>query len=172
MTFRLRPVGAVFLAVSTVILLTSCLPLGTASVPTSAPSAPSEPSVGPGLSRDAAAELLAAVPGVTAASVGSVISGLTTEAILEVSVDDEESILAEGALDYVLRVGWATTLPSEPASLSLIVRSNGTLLDLQTQVNELTGVDTRALPLLYSAYVDAPVDFLGDWPGAIPVPPS
>jgi hypothetical protein len=168
--FRFHTAATVIAAVSVAAMLTACAPLGPASVPSTAPSAPSDPSTGPGLSRDAAASLLMAVPGVTTAAVGSVISGLSSEAVVEVSVDDQSSILAEGVLDYVLRIGWATMVPTEPAQLSLTVRSNGTLLNLQDEANELTGVDTRALPLLYSAYLDAPGEHLGAWPGAVPAP--
>jgi hypothetical protein len=158
-------------AAVSIAVLTACAPLGPASVPSSAPSAPSAPSTGPGLSRDAAGELLLALPGVTAASVGSVISGLGSEAVVEVSVDDRSSILAEGVLDYVLRIGWATAVPSEPTELSLTVRSNGATLDLQAQADELAGMDSQASPLPFSAYLDAPADYLGAWPGAVPTPP-
>lgn len=47
---------------------------------------------------------------------GPVISALRTEAVVEVSVEDEASIIAEGVLDYVLRVGWATRIPGYPIS--------------------------------------------------------
>lgn len=169
MTRKLRSMTAVVAAVSTAALITSCTSVGSDPLPASSSS---KSGAGTGLSREAAAELLNAVPGLELASVGSVISGLSAEAVVEVYVDDEASILAEGVLDYVLRVGWATAVPNEPSELSLTVRSNGTLLDLQSQANALAGVDTQAPPLPYSAYLDAPGDYLGAWPGAVPPPPG
>jgi hypothetical protein len=100
-----------------------------------------------------------------------VISGLTTEALVEVSVDDEASVLAEGVLDYILRIGWATEATEEPAQISLTVWNNGTRLDLQDEANALAGVEQTAYPQRYSVHLD-PADYLGTWPGAVPTPPA
>lgn len=169
MTRRFRSVTAVAVAVSMAALLTACFPAGsgTPSTPT-----PSEASAEAGLSREAAADLLNAVPGLKLASVGSVISGLSTELVIEVYVDDEAAIMAEGVLDYVLRVGWATAVSDEPGVLSLTVRSNGTTLDLQAQASELTGAANLDSAEPFSAYLDAPGEYLGAWPGAVPTPPA
>ena len=145
--------------------------LSACSLPAARPQA-SEPPAEPGISREAAAELLNAVPGLTLASVGSHISGLSTEAVVEVYVDDDASILAPEVLDYVLRVGWATEMPNEPSILGLTVRNNGTTLDLQPQAQELTGGANLESAEPFSAYLDAPADYLGDWPGAVPPPPA
>ncbi|PXA67197.1 hypothetical protein CTB96_10580 [Cryobacterium arcticum] len=101
-----------------------------------------------------------------------VISGLSYQVIMEVSVDDAASILAPGVLDYVLRVGWATELPNEPTILSLTVWNDGTTLDLQSTAQELTGGANLESVNPFSAYLDAPVDYLGDWPGTVPTPPA
>jgi hypothetical protein len=100
---------------------------------------------------------------------GTAISGLTTEALVEVHVDDEAAILTEGVLDYVLRVGWATDAAKEPSQISLTVWNNGTRLDLQDEANALAGVDQSAYPLRYSVHLN-PADYLGAWPGAMPSP--
>jgi hypothetical protein len=161
--------AAVFVAVSAAVLLTSCSP--GAAGPMAGPSAgPSERATGPGLGREAAAELLTAVPGLSSADVGSQISGLGTEAVVEITVDDEASILADGVLDYVVKVGWATEQPNEPSQLSLSVWSNGTLLDLQDEANALAGEEYPAFPLIVSVHLDASA-YLGSWPGAVPAPP-
>ena len=146
-------------------MLSSCF------LPAARPQA-SEPPAEPGISREAAGELLNAVPGLELSSVGSHISGLSTQVVVEVYVDEEASILAEGVLDYVLRVGWATEIPNEPSILSLTVRNNGTTLDLQSQAQELTGGANLESAEPFSAYLDGPVDYLGDWPGAVPTPPA
>lgn len=144
--------------------------LSACSLPTKTPQA-SEPPAEPGISREAAAELLNAVPGLRDGDVGSVISGLSTEMLVEVSLDDEASILAPGVLDYVLRVGWATAVDGEPSQITLSVWNNGTLLDLQDEANTLVGVDQPAYPLGGSVHLN-PADYLGDWPGAVPTPPA
>jgi hypothetical protein len=160
MTPTFRSATAIAVTVGLAALLTACFPVGSASEPT-----PSESAASTGLSREAAAELLNAVPGISSASVGS-------ETVVKVSVDDQSSILADGVLDYVLQIGWATMVPNEPTELSLTVRSNGTTLDLQAQANDLAGVDSQSSPLPFSAYLDAPGDYLGAWPGAVPAPPA
>ncbi|MGY4856406.1 hypothetical protein [Cryobacterium sp. AP23] len=157
---------AVVLAVTMAALLTSCFP-----VVAGPSSAPSESAAGPELSREAAEELLNAVPGLRYASVSAQISGLSTEAVIEVTAGDEASILAEGVLDYVLRVGWATELDKEPSQISLSVVNNGALLDLQDEANAIAGVDQTASPRLHSVHLN-PVDYLGSWPGAVPTPPA
>jgi len=172
MRLTLRSMAAVVVAVSMAAGLTGCFP--TTAEPTPRPSeseAESEPATGPGLSKESAVELLNAVPGLRSAAIDSQLSGLNTEAVMEVSLDDEAVILAEGVLDYVLRVGWATELPDEPSQLSLSVYKNGTRLDLQAQANELAGFDYRAFPLRYSVHLDVP-EYLGAWPGAVPTPPA
>lgn len=157
---------AVGLAVAMATMLSSC------SILTSPPEA-SAPPAEPGISREAAADLLNAVPGLELASVGSVISGISAEVLVEVYVDDESAILADGVLDYVLRVGWATEVPSEPDFLSLTVWSNGTRLDLQPQVMELTGAAANLESVgAMSAYLDSAAEYLGEWPGAVPTPPA
>ncbi|WP_104165385.1 hypothetical protein [Cryobacterium sp. N22] len=160
-----RSLVAVGMALGVATMLSSCF------LPANRPQA-SEPPAEPGISREAAGELLNAVPGLQTGTVGSVISGLSYEVIVEVSVDDAASILAPGVLDYVLRVGWATELPNEPTILSLTVRNNGTTLDLQSQAQELTGGANLESVNPFSAYLDAPADYLGDWPGAVPTPPT
>jgi hypothetical protein len=167
MTPTFRSATAIAVTVGLAALLTACFPVGSVSEPT-----PSESAASTGLSREAAAELLNAVPGISSASVGSVISGLGSETVVKVSVDDQSSILADGVLDYVLQIGWATMVPNEPTELSLTVRSNGSTLDLQAQANDLAGVDSQSSPLPFSAYLDAPGDYLGAWPGAVPAPPA
>jgi hypothetical protein len=165
LTRKLRSMTAIFVAVSAAVLLTSCFPGAAGPTVT-----PSEAAAGPGLSHEAAVELLNAVPGLSSADVGSQISGVSTEAVMEVTVDDEASILADGVLDYVVKVGWATELPNEPTQLSLSVWSNGTLLELQDEANALVGEDYPAFPLIASVHLDAPA-YLGSWPGAVPTPP-
>jgi hypothetical protein len=169
MRSRYRSVTAIAVAVSLGALLTACVPAGSAAPP--APD-PSETAAADGLSRDAAADLLNAVPGLKLSSVGSVIAGLSTEVVVEVYVDDEAAIMAEGVLDYIFRVGWATEVPAEPAVLSLTVRSNGTTLDLQAEASELTGATNLDSAEPFSAYLDAPGEYLGAWPGAVPTPPA
>jgi len=167
-----RFLAAVTVAVSLAAVLTSCVPAG--FFPTRAPAASepatSEPATEAGISREAAAELLNAVPGLRSGDVGSVISGLSYEVVMEVSLDDPAVITAPGVLDYVLRVGWATAATNEPAMISLTVWNNGTRLDLQDEANALAGVDHEAYPELYSVHLN-PADFLGSWPGAVPTPP-
>ena len=90
---------------------------------------------------------------------------------MEVTVDDEASIMAEGVLEYVLRVGWATEVSNEPSQISLTVWSNGSTLDLQDEANALAGVDQLAYPPQYSVHLN-PADYLGPWPGAVPTPPA
>lgn len=84
--------------------------------------------------------------------------------------------MAEGVLDYVLRVGWATQVHSRPAELSLTVRHNGTTLNLQSEAlaltNELAGDGQIADVRPYSAYLHSPADYLGGWPGAVPTAPA
>jgi len=152
------------MALGVATMLSSCF------LPAARPQA-SEPSAEPGISREAAAELLDAVPGLKLSSVGSLISGLSTEAVVEVYLDDDASILADGVLDYVLRVGWATKLPDEPDQISLSVVNGGTLLDLQEEANAIAGVDQEAYPLLHSVHLN-PAHYLGAWPGAVPAPPT
>ena len=160
-----RSLVAIGLSLGVATMLSACF------LPAARPQA-SEPPAEPGISREAAGELLNAVPGLKAGAVGSVISGLSSEVVVEVSVDDPATILAPGVLDYVLRVGWATELPNEPSILSLTVRNNGTTLDLQSQAQELTGGANLESAEPFSAYLDGPVDYLGDWPGAVPTPLS
>ena len=160
-----RSLVALGLALGVATMLSSCF------LPTARPRA-AEPPAEPGISREAAGELLNAVPGLRLSSVGSHISGLSTEAVVEVYVDDDASILAPGVLDYVLRVGWATEVSNEPTILSLTVRNNGTTLDLQSQAQELTGGANLESAIPASAYLDAPAEYLGDWPGAVPTPPA
>ena len=145
-------------------MLSSCF------LPAARPQA-SEPPAEPGISREAAGELLDAVPGLRLSSVGSHISGLSTQVVVEVYVDDDAAILAEGVLDYVLRVGWATEVPSEPNQISLEVWKGGTMLDLQDEANAIAGVDQEAYPRLYSVHLN-PAEYLGEWPGAVPTPPA
>ena len=152
------------LALGVTTMLSSCV------LPAARPQA-SEPPAEPGISREAAAELLNAVPGLKLSEVGSHISGLSTEAVVEVYIDDDASILAEGVLDYVLRVGWATELPDEPNQISVKVVNGGTLLDLQDEANTIAGVDQTAFPRLFSVHLN-PAEYLGGWPGAVPTPPT
>ncbi|SEN12146.1 hypothetical protein [Cryobacterium luteum] len=150
-------------------VLTACASQSERVPPTPAATT-SESGRGSAISRDDAAGLLNAVPGLTDADIGSHISGLSTEIVMEVSVDDASAITAPGVLDYVLRVGWATALAQEPSQLSLTVWNHGTRLDLQDQANVISGVDSPAFPLLYSVYLDGP-EYLGSWPGAVPALP-
>jgi hypothetical protein len=169
MTRTFRSVAAVAVAVSLATLLTACF----STAPGTAPAPPpSESAAEAGLTREAAADLLNSVPGLSSASVGSVISGLSTEVVVEVYVDEEAAILAEGVLDYVLRVGWATAVSDEPGILSLTVRSNGTTLDLQAQAIELTGAANLESARPHSVYLDEPGAYLGAWPGEVPTPPA
>ena len=123
------------------------------------------------LSRDQAGALLNAVPGFSNASVGEVISGLSTQVVIEVYVNDDTAITKTGVLDYVLRVGWATAFDSQPAELTLTVRNNGRTLDLQQQANALAGVEYPAQTGVNSVYLNGPT-YMGAWPGAVPVPPA
>ena len=159
-----RSLVALGLALGVATMLSSCF------LPTARPRA-AEPPAEPGISREAAGELLNAVPGLRLSSVGSHISGLSYEVVVEVYVDDEASILAEGVLDYVLRVGWATEVPNEPNQISLDVWKDGTRVDLQDEANLIAGVDQEAFPLLSSVHLN-PAEYLGDWPGAVPTPPT
>jgi len=159
-----RSLVALGLALGVATMLSSCF------LPTARPRA-AEPPAEPGISREAAGELLNAVPGLRLSSVGSHISGLSTEAVVEVYIDDEAAILAPGVLDYVLRVGWATEVSNEPNQISLTVRHNGTTLDLQDEGNAIAGVDQPATSGLYSVHLN-PAEYLGDWPGAVPTPPT
>ena len=169
---RFRPIAVVIVAVGMAAVLTSCVPATGRPAATPADSAPeTETPRAAGLTREAAAELLDAVPGLGASAVGSQISGLATEAVMEVSVEDEAAILGEGVLDYVLRVGWATELPDRPTQLSLTVWKGNTRLDLQEQANDIAGFEYRAIPLRYSVHLDEP-EYLGAWPGPVPTPPS
>ena len=172
MTPQRRSIAVALAALSLTLLLSACFPGLPMPAPAPSESAPTESALSPGISREAAGELLNAVPGLEAGAVGSVISGLSYEVVVEVSVDDPATILAPGVLDYVLRVGWATELPNEPSILSLTVRNNGTTLDLQPQAQELTGGANLESAEPFSAYLDGPADYLGDWPGAVPTPPA
>ncbi|SEM84379.1 hypothetical protein [Cryobacterium luteum] len=129
--------------------------------------APTPTDAAAGISSDAAVVLLNAVPGLSDATVRSSISGLSTATIIEVYVDDEAAMTAEGVLDYVLRVGWATSFDRQPAELTLTVRSNGQTLDLQTQANLLAGFAYPPTAGVYSVYFNGP-EYLGAWPGAVP----
>ena len=172
MTPQRRSIAVALAALSLTLLLSACFPGLPMPAPAPSESAPTEAVLSPGIRREAAGELLNAVPGLKAGAVGSVISGLSSEVVVEVSVDDPATILAPGVLDYVLRVGWATELPNEPSILSLTVRNNGTTLDLQSQAQELTGGANLESAEPFSAYLDGPADYLGDWPGAVPTPPA
>ena len=162
MKLRTRSIVTLAAAVTMAALLTACSPHAGKAAP-----APTPTTSGAGISREAAAALLNAVPGLSGADIGSVISGLTIETRMEVSVEDDAAITAPGVLDYVLRVGWATAVGQKPSSLSLTVWKQGTRLDLQAQANLISGVDERAFPLLDSVYLDNPA-YLGTWPGAVP----
>ena len=164
----MRSLAAVTVAVTLAAGLTSCFPAGV--FPTRAPAA-SEPAAEAGISREAAAELLNAVPGLRSGDVGLLISGLGYEVVMEVSLDDPAVITAPGVLDYVLRVGWATAATNEPSIISLTVWNNGTRLDLQDEANALVGGDHEAYPLLHSVHLN-PADYLGSWPGTVPTPPA
>jgi len=168
MKLRKRSIGAMAAVVAAAILLSGCSTLKTGA-PASARPTPSGAAAG--LSRTDAGALLNAVPGLSDATVGEVISGLSTQAIIEVYVDDDAAITAPGVLDYVLRVGWATSFDSQPAELTLTVRNHGKTLDLQPQANLLAGVEYPAQTGVNSVYLNAPA-FLGSWPGTVPTPPA
>jgi hypothetical protein len=159
-----RSLAALGMAVGMATMLSACF------LPAVAPKA-SEPPAEPGISREAAGELLNAVPGLRLSSVGSRISGLSTEAIVEVYIDDDAAILAPGVLEYVLRVGWATAVPNEPDQISVEVWNGATMLDLQDEANAIAGVDQIAYPTRYSVHLN-PAKYLGAWPGAVPAPPA
>lgn len=169
-----RTAGALAVAAVLTLALSGCaFAAGLADGVTAAKSTPRDSSSAAqprtsNLTRDAAAALIDAVPGLGNASVGSVISGLSTKAIIEV-YGTAAAINAPGVLDYVLAVGWATNVNGTPAILSLTVRDHGTLLDLQDCVNALVGKDYPSYPLIDSAYLDGPVRW-GPWPGAVPAP--
>lgn len=163
MNIRKRSIGVVIAVIAAAVVLSGCSILtGGTSTATPAPSG-----AAPGISRDEAVVLLNAVPGLSDAVVGGNMSGLSTSTIIEVYVDDEVAITAPGVLDYVLRVGWATSFDRQPASLRLTVRSNGRTLDLQALANVLAGVEYPTLSPSYSVYLDGP-EYLGAWPGAVP----
>jgi hypothetical protein len=168
---RGRSLGGVGIAVGVVTLLSACFLPAVGPEASTGPGASVAPAE-PGISREAAAELLNAVPGLKLASVGSHISGISTEAIVEVIVDDESAIRAEGVLEYVLRVGWATKVSNEPSQISLIVWKEATRVDLQAEANAILGVDQEAIPELFSVHLDPAEDSLGTWPGAVPALPA
>ncbi|MDY7526476.1 MULTISPECIES: hypothetical protein [unclassified Cryobacterium] len=170
-----RSIVTLVAAVTMAAVLTACSPQAVratpAPTPTSSGSATGASATGASISREAAAALLNAVPGLSDASIGEVISGLSTLAVIEVYVDDDSALAAPGVLDYVLRVGWATSFDSQPAELTLTVRNHGRTLDLQPQANLLAGVEYPAQTGVNSVYLDSPA-YLGTWPGAVPTPPA
>jgi len=173
MKIRKHSIGAMVAIAAAAVLLSGCSTLKAGTPASAAPSsaAPTPSGSAAGLSRTEAGSLLNAVPGLSDASVGEVISGLSTQAIIEVYVDDDAVITAPGVLDYVLRVGWATSFDSQPAELTLTVRNHGRTLDLQPQANLLAGVEYPAQTGANSVYLNGPA-FLGAWPGTVPTPPA
>ncbi|TFD56793.1 hypothetical protein E3T39_15805 [Cryobacterium suzukii] len=163
MNIRKSLTGVVIAVVAAAVVLSGCslLKPGTSAV------APTPSAASTGISSDAAFVLLNAVPGLSDATVQSSISGLSTSLIIEVYVDDEAAITASGVLDYVLRVGWATSFDRQPGSVILTVRNNGRTLDLQAQANLLAGVEYPTLAPSHSVYLDGP-EYLGAWPGVVP----
>ncbi|TFD56792.1 hypothetical protein E3T39_15800 [Cryobacterium suzukii] len=166
MSIGKRLIGAT-IAVVAAVVLSGCSNLMFDPSNSTSAVAPTPSAASTGIGSDAAVVLLNAVTGLSDATVRSSISGLSTSAIIEVYVDDETAITVPGILDYVLRVGWATSFDRQPASVKLIVRNNGRTLDLQAQANLLAGVEYPAFPELYSVYLDGP-EYLGAWPGVVP----
>lgn len=164
MSIRKRLIGATIAVVVTAVVLNGCSILSLYPSTSTATPAPSGRSSG--ISRDEAVALLNAVPGLRDGTVHSSISGLSTSTIVEVYVDDDAAVTAPGVLDYVLRVGWATSFDRQPAELTLIVRNNGRTLELQAEAKVLAGFEYPALQTS-SVYLNGP-EYLGAWRGAVP----
>ena len=179
MTIPKRVIPVAFVAtvfVATAVLLSGCSVLNQGASTSTPTEAPAPSSAATGISRDDAVTLLNAVPGLRDATVRSSISGLSVSTIIEVYVDDEAVIMAPEILDYVLRVGWATSFPpqaglakhfnAEPASLRLTVWKDDHRVELQAEANVLAGLEYPTFQA-YSVYLSGP-EYMGTWPGAVP----
>ncbi|TFD56791.1 hypothetical protein E3T39_15795 [Cryobacterium suzukii] len=176
MSVRKRLIGATIAVVATAVVLSGCSNLTFDASNSTSTVAPTPSAASTGISSDAAVVLLNAVPGLSDATVRSSISGLSTSTIIEVYVDDETAITAPGILDYVLRVGWATSFPpqaglakhfdAEPASLLMTVWKDDHRVELQAEANVLAGLEYPTFQT-YSVYLSGP-EYMGTWPGAVP----
>jgi len=125
------------------------------------------------LSREQAAALIEQVPGVDLTSVGTQVSGLVHNTVVEVYVDDPAVAESPQFVEFLFAVGWATTI-EKPSLVYLVVRrpGSGQPVELQAQVNSIFGVERKQLSI-ESASLDAgPLESRwGPWPGAIPEVP-
>jgi hypothetical protein len=132
----------------------------------------------PAHSHTAAAEAIAALPGIATAEVSTSIEGTPNQVLLQarVSADAGYAPSPVALLDYVLQQAWATTETKPTTTVRVDLTVTGQDLDLVALAEELGLEGAVDADNKYDASLRIPVDAVegayGDWPGVIPAVPA
>jgi hypothetical protein len=132
----------------------------------------------PAHSHSAAADAIAALPGIAGAEVSTSTEGTPNQVLLQARVSADAGYAPSPAalLDYVLQQAWAITETKPTTTVRVDLTVTGQDLDLVALADELGLEGTVDADNKYDASLRIPVDAVesayGDWPGVIPAVPA
>jgi hypothetical protein len=132
----------------------------------------------PTYSHSAAAEAIAALPGITAAEVATSTEGTPNQVLLLARVNATAGYAPDPTvlLDHVLRQAWATTETEPTTTVRVDLTVAGQDLDLVAVAEQLGLEGSIDSDNKYDASLRLPVDRVaaayGPWPGAVPDTPT
>jgi hypothetical protein len=132
----------------------------------------------PAHSHTAAAEAIAALPGIATAEVSTSTEGAPNQVLLQARVSADAGYTPSPAalLDHVLQQAWATTETKPTTTVRVDLTVTGQDLDLVALADELGLEGVVDADNAYDASLRIQVDAVeaayGDWPGTVPETPA